>query len=163
MKKTFKGIGLILALTVIVTFFTVCVDVLPLQDVEVGSIQTEPLQDVEIETEQTEPLQDAEIETEQTEPLEDGTDEPLPLEAESLVEEELSDGPTGDLEKVKVLRVVDGDTIIVEGDVRVRLIGVDTPETVKPDSVVELYRIQGRKPTSLGVGRMSSLFFLLNN
>jgi len=39
-----------------------------------------------------------------------------------------------------VVRVVDGDTIIVfhQGEnVRVRLLGIDTPETVKPDHPVE--------------------------
>ena len=38
-----------------------------------------------------------------------------------------------------VERVVDGDTIIVEGVGRVRLIGVDTPETVHPNRPVEFY------------------------
>lgn len=32
-----------------------------------------------------------------------------------------------------VVRVVDGDTLLLAGDVRVRLLGVDTPETVQPD------------------------------
>jgi micrococcal nuclease len=43
---------------------------------------------------------------------------------------------------VRVARVVDGDTILVrlEGrDQYVRLIGVDTPETVKPDTPVQCY------------------------
>jgi micrococcal nuclease len=44
-----------------------------------------------------------------------------------------------DLEGIQVLRVIDGDTIIIEEDIRVRLIGVDTPETVKADHVVEFY------------------------
>jgi micrococcal nuclease len=34
---------------------------------------------------------------------------------------------------IKVTRVVDGDTIIVDGDKRVRLIGINTPESVHPD------------------------------
>lgn len=38
-----------------------------------------------------------------------------------------------------VERVVDGDTIIVRGVGRVRLIGVDTPETVDPRRPVELF------------------------
>jgi endonuclease YncB( thermonuclease family) len=38
-----------------------------------------------------------------------------------------------------VTRVVDGDTIIVEGVGRVRLIGVDTPETVDPRRPVESF------------------------
>jgi endonuclease YncB( thermonuclease family) len=40
----------------------------------------------------------------------------------------------------KVLRVVDGDTVILLLDgkqVRVRLIGIDTPETVDPRKLVE--------------------------
>jgi micrococcal nuclease len=37
----------------------------------------------------------------------------------------------------RVERVVDGDTIIVEPHAIIRLIGVDTPETVKPEHPVE--------------------------
>ena len=51
-------------------------------------------------------------------------------------------GGAGDEETGRVLRVVDGDTIQVEvGGVRekVRYIGVDTPETVKPGSPVECF------------------------
>lgn len=45
---------------------------------------------------------------------------------------------------VKVLRVVDGDTIVARDlttgrSQRVRYIGVDTPESVKPDTPVECY------------------------
>ena len=36
-------------------------------------------------------------------------------------------------------RVVDGDTLLLANDKRVRLIGVNTPETVKPNSPVEAY------------------------
>ena len=39
--------------------------------------------------------------------------------------------------EVRVERCVDGDTIIIEGGVRVRFIGADTPETVKPNSPIE--------------------------
>ena len=38
---------------------------------------------------------------------------------------------------VRVKRVIDGDTIILESGERVRLIGVDTPETVHPKKPVE--------------------------
>ena len=38
-----------------------------------------------------------------------------------------------------VIRVVDGDTVILDGKERVRLIGVDTPETVHPSKPVENY------------------------
>ncbi len=49
-------------------------------------------------------------------------------------------GPRGATERASVLRVVDGDTIEVDrgrGAERVRYIGVDTPETVKPGTPVE--------------------------
>lgn len=36
-------------------------------------------------------------------------------------------------EPVKVLRVIDGDTIEIENDITVRMIGIDTPESVHPD------------------------------
>ena len=48
--------------------------------------------------------------------------------------------PTGRTEAATVVRVVDGDTIIVRlggRDERVRYIGMDTPESVKPGSPVE--------------------------
>ena len=41
-----------------------------------------------------------------------------------------------------VVRVVDGDTVVLRmqgGEESVRLIGVDTPETVKPDTPVQCY------------------------
>ncbi len=38
-----------------------------------------------------------------------------------------------------VERVVDGDTFIIDTGERVRMIGIDTPESVKPNSPVELY------------------------
>lgn len=38
-----------------------------------------------------------------------------------------------------VIRVIDGDTFEIDGGERVRLIGVDTPESVKPDASVECF------------------------
>ncbi len=43
-----------------------------------------------------------------------------------------------------VERVVDGDTIVVQGVGRVRLIGVDTPETVHPGRAVEFFGREAR-------------------
>ncbi len=40
---------------------------------------------------------------------------------------------------VKVKRVVDGDTLLLTGGERVRLIGVDTPETKHPQKPVERF------------------------
>jgi micrococcal nuclease len=54
-----------------------------------------------------------------------GSDEPAPPPGEAVVE-----------------RVVDGDTVVLQlqgGTESVRLIGVDTPETVKPDTPVQCY------------------------
>ena len=36
-------------------------------------------------------------------------------------------------------RVIDGDTIVLSNREKVRLIGVDTPETVRPNTPVEYY------------------------
>lgn len=41
--------------------------------------------------------------------------------------------------QVAVVRIVDGDTLIVTGGVRVRLIGINTPESVDPDRPVECF------------------------
>lgn len=50
--------------------------------------------------------------------------------------------PSAAAESAVVIRVVDGDTLVVDrgnGDERVRLVGVDTPETVAPNSPVECF------------------------
>ncbi|MFO7886874.1 MAG: thermonuclease family protein [Eubacteriales bacterium] len=43
------------------------------------------------------------------------------------------------MEKTIVERVVDGDTIVISGGERVRLIGINTPESVKEAGEVEYY------------------------
>jgi micrococcal nuclease len=45
-------------------------------------------------------------------------------------------GPGAD---ARVARVVDGDTIVLAGGERVRYIGVDTPESVKPGTPVQCF------------------------
>jgi endonuclease YncB( thermonuclease family) len=48
--------------------------------------------------------------------------------------------PTGPTEEATVVRVVDGDTIVIDrgaGQERVRYIGIDTPEAVRPSFPVE--------------------------
>src|SRR5437879_4713324 len=42
-------------------------------------------------------------------------------------------------EQFQVLRVIDGDTIEVQGNQKVRLIGMNTPETVGPRKPVECF------------------------
>jgi micrococcal nuclease len=52
------------------------------------------------------------------------------------------EGRPGESVNARVVRVVDGDTIVARvggEDEYVRYIGVDTPETVKPDTPVECY------------------------
>jgi micrococcal nuclease len=44
-----------------------------------------------------------------------------------------------------VKRIIDGDTIVLDGDERVRLIGVDTPETKHPQKPVQYF---GREATA---------------
>ena len=55
------------------------------------------------------------------------------------------------------MRVVDGDTLVVDrgrGDERLRYIGVDTPESVKPDTPVEfMAREAGAANAALVEGR----------
>jgi micrococcal nuclease len=53
--------------------------------------------------------------------------------------------PSPALPRGTVTRVVDGDTLIVRldgRDERVRLIGIDTPESVKPNSPVECFGLE---------------------
>ena len=60
--------------------------------------------------------------------------------AQQLTEQAQAQPTSGDTQQVEVTRVVDGDTIEVspnvEGTADVRLIGIDTPETVNPDEPV---------------------------
>src|SRR4051795_5464402 len=52
-----------------------------------------------------------------------------------------SDGGAGGSEGgvVRVQRVVDGDTVVLAGGERVRYIGIDTPESVKPGTPVQCF------------------------
>jgi micrococcal nuclease len=45
--------------------------------------------------------------------------------------------PVSEAGTAHVQRVVDGDTLLLSGGERVRLIGIDTPESVKPDTPPE--------------------------
>src|SRR3990167_4708201 len=46
---------------------------------------------------------------------------------------------TKDSDTFHVVRVIDGDTIELDGGIKVRYIGIDTPETVNPNTDVECY------------------------
>jgi len=74
-------------------------------------------------------------------------------------------GPAGDAVfdspgPFRVQRVVDGDTLLLEGGTRVRLIGVDTPETKHPHRPVEPLGVEAAKFTRRHVqGRRVTLRF----
>ncbi|HVJ84648.1 MAG TPA: thermonuclease family protein [Caulifigura sp.] len=59
--------------------------------------------------------------------------------------------PAGD-EQVRVARVVDGDTLLLENRVRVRLLGVNTPETKAEDRPVEPWGPEASEFTEKMVG-----------
>ena len=57
---------------------------------------------------------------------------PTPTVADTIV-------PNG---LVLITKVIDGDTVEIEGGARVRLIGIDTPETVDPRKPVQCFGVQ---------------------
>ena len=62
----------------------------------------------------------------------------------------------GDL--VKVIRVIDGDTIEIEGGEVVRYIGIDAPETVNPRKSVECFGVEAfKKNQELVEGKIARL------
>ena len=56
----------------------------------------------------------------------------------------------------RVERVVDGDTLMMEGGIRLRLQGIDAPETVKPDSPVEPWGPEASEYTRTFVAQADS-------
>lgn len=63
-------------------------------------------------------------------------------------------------ERTTVLQVIDGDTIIVSGDRRVRLLGIDTPETKHPDRPPEPFGAEATQFTQVAVeGRDVQLLY----
>jgi micrococcal nuclease len=61
------------------------------------------------------------------------------------------DAGTGEPGRAEVVRVVDGDTIVVRiagADERVRLIGIDTPESVDPRSPVDCFGPEASRATA---------------
>ncbi len=59
-------------------------------------------------------------------------------------------GPSGGGDRATVVRVVDGDTLVVKisgRDERVRLIGIDTPESVKPNTPVQCFALEASART----------------
>ena len=65
-------------------------------------------------------------------------------------------GPTEETGELRsVVRVIDGDTLVLDGGERVRLIGVDTPETVHPNKPVARSLLEN--PASLSLWRLMEL------
>ena len=61
-------------------------------------------------------------------------------------------------QSVKVTRVIDGDTVEIEGGQKVRYIGIDTPETVHPDMKVQCFgKEASNKNKELVEGKMVEL------
>lgn len=54
----------------------------------------------------------------------------------------LNESQNQDQSQVLVKRVVDGDTIEIEGGQKIRYIGIDTPETIHPDKPVQCFGIE---------------------
>ncbi len=65
--------------------------------------------------------------------------------SENITVEQVEDSVESEFETVKVVRVVDGDTIEIEGGKKVRYIGIDTPESVHPSKPVECFSSESTK------------------
>ena len=82
------------------------------------------------------------ISKESKSPVPTSTTVPITTSLPSLTETPTSSSVSGTF---KVTRVVDGDTIEIEGGEKVRYIGVDTPETVDPRKPVQCFGIEASK------------------
>jgi len=61
---------------------------------------------------------------------------------------------------ISVIRAVDGDTLLLEGGYRIRLLGVNTPETKHPDRLAEPFGDEAYRFTqSIVAGRSVTLEF----
>jgi micrococcal nuclease len=70
------------------------------------------------------------------------TDSPLPTSSAVPAETPVLSALT---ESFKVTRVIDGDTIEIEGGEKVRYLGIDTPETVDPRKPVQCFGVEASK------------------
>lgn len=100
----------------------------------------------------------------------DRREKPLSNIAGELTAEESNDRPKLDqnieiegerqiIEGILVTRVIDGDTIEIEGGIKIRYIGIDTPETVHPTKGVECFGRQAseKKNRALVEGKKVTL------
>lgn len=80
------------------------------------------------------------------------------LSAQNKTTQETSGQNRSSVDTFKVTRVIDGDTIEVEGGERVRYIGIDTPETVDPRKPVQCFGVEAsNKNKELVEGKMVRL------
>ncbi len=63
----------------------------------------------------------------------------VPTPSTPVITRGVAEGVPAGGDDTSVVRVIDGDTIEVTGGIRVRLIGVDTPETVEPGTPVQCF------------------------
>ncbi len=62
--------------------------------------------------------------------------------------------PNGRVELTRVTRVIDGDTVVLEGGEHVRYIGMDTPETVDPRKPVQCFGVEAvRRNKEFALGK----------
>lgn len=64
---------------------------------------------------------------------------PTPITIDSQKETVLSASDSSLLNRIKVIKVIDGDTVEIEGGEKIRYIGIDTPETKHPTKGVECF------------------------
>jgi len=80
------------------------------------------------------------------------------LSAQNKTPQETSGQNQSSVDTFKVTRVIDGDTIEIEGGERVRYIGIDTPETVDPRKPVQCFGVEAsNKNKELVEGKMVRL------
>lgn len=76
-------------------------------------------------------------------------------EAHGGISEQSRESHNAILEKRLVIRVIDGDTIVASPNEKVRLIGVDTPETAHPKKAVQCFAKDAKEFTRRMVERKS--------
>lgn len=74
-----------------------------------------------------------------------GTKFPVPIPIPTPTTTPIPTSLSATSESFKVTRVVDGDTIEIEGGEKVRYLGIDTPETVDPRKPVQCFGIEASK------------------
>lgn len=73
-------------------------------------------------------------------------DRPIEISQEAAATASVSAIPRGEF--VRVVRVIDGDTIEIEGGKRVRYIGINTPEIGEPHKQIECFAAEAKRKNS---------------